>query len=267
VTGGPRAGLSIGEFSRITHLSIRQLRRYHDGGLLVPDEVDPVSGYRYYSLDQVPAALSIHRFRELGLPVAEVRELLTASDRERRDAVLAGHLERLEEQLDRTRSAISALHRILAPGPGPEVTYRRTSPIEVAAVRATVDHDAVLEWYADAMAALAPVSRTGPPGGLYDHELFTDGRGEATVYVPTDDLPTGQSVQQLVLPARQVAVLVHTGPHDDIDVSYATLGSHVAEHGVGTDGPVQEVYLVGPSDNPDPASWRTELAWPVLTPA
>ncbi|MFD0460351.1 MerR family DNA-binding transcriptional regulator [Streptomyces violaceoruber] len=41
--------LTIGEFSRITHLSIRMLRRYHEQDLLVPAEVDPDTGYRYYS--------------------------------------------------------------------------------------------------------------------------------------------------------------------------------------------------------------------------
>src|ERR1700730_6549891 len=55
--------LAIGEFSRITHLSIKTLRRYHEGGLLEPATVDRDTGYRYYSLDQVPTAQVIHRFR------------------------------------------------------------------------------------------------------------------------------------------------------------------------------------------------------------
>ena len=44
-----RAGLSIGDFSRITHLSVKTLRRYHEAGLLQPAEVDPHTGYRYYA--------------------------------------------------------------------------------------------------------------------------------------------------------------------------------------------------------------------------
>jgi hypothetical protein len=42
-----RAGLSIGDFSQITHLSVKTLRRYHEAGLLQPAEVDPHTGYRY----------------------------------------------------------------------------------------------------------------------------------------------------------------------------------------------------------------------------
>ena len=55
--------LAIGEFSRVTHLSIRTLRRYHEGGLLEPELVDSSSGYRYYSAEQIPTAQVIHRLR------------------------------------------------------------------------------------------------------------------------------------------------------------------------------------------------------------
>ncbi|NYV74338.1 MerR family transcriptional regulator, partial [Streptomyces sp. UH6] len=70
--------LTIGEFSRITHLSIRALRRYHEQDLLVPAEVDPVTGYRYYAPEQVRPALAIRRFRELDLPLADLRRFIAA---------------------------------------------------------------------------------------------------------------------------------------------------------------------------------------------
>ena len=55
--------MSIGEFSRLTHLSVRTLRRYHDAGLLEPGTVDSATGYRYYGADQIPTAQVIHRLR------------------------------------------------------------------------------------------------------------------------------------------------------------------------------------------------------------
>src|SRR5579862_642838 len=113
------AGLSIGEFSRITHLSIKNLRRYHEAGLLEPDYVDPQSGYRYYSLDQVPTAQVIHRFRELGMPVREVGALVSVTDPDSRAALIGQHLERLETQVDQTRSAVRSLRRLLQPNPAP----------------------------------------------------------------------------------------------------------------------------------------------------
>ena len=88
--------LAIGKFSRITHLSIKTLRRYHEAGLLEPATVDRHTGYRYYSLDQVPTAQVIHRFRELGMPVREVGELVAITDPHARAAIISQHLQRVD---------------------------------------------------------------------------------------------------------------------------------------------------------------------------
>src|ERR1700726_762805 len=126
---------TIGEFSRITHLSIKTLRRYHEAGLLEPAHVDRQTGYRYYSVDQVPTAQVVHRFRELGMPVREVGELVAVTDPDARAALIAQHLERLESQLDQTRAAVISLRRLLEPNPAPlEVNLRRTRADTGAAV-------------------------------------------------------------------------------------------------------------------------------------
>ena len=266
-----RAGLSIGDFSRITHLSVKMLRRYHEAGLLEPAEVDRQTGYRYYSTAQVPTAQVIRHFRELGMPVREVRDVLATSDLEARAALIAGHLERLQAQLDRTTAAVTSLRRLLAPaGATIEVEHRGAPALTVAAIRARVDLGDVLDWYSGAMREIeqalssAGTPPTGPPGGLYDHELFSDERGTVVVYQPVADPPTIGRVQPLVVPARDLALTVHRGPHDDIDVSYGALGTYVTEHELGIAGPVQETYLVGPRDTDDSAAWRTEIGWPVF---
>ena len=265
------ADLTIGEFSRITHLSIKTLRRYHDGGLLEPDHVDARTGYRYYSTTQVPTAQVIHRFRELGMPVREVGELVAVPDPDARAALIARHLERLEAELDETRAAVTALRRLLQPDPAPLlVERRRVEAMTVAAVRGVVDLDDVLDWYDAAMAELdtvlgaAGAVPTGPPGGLYDNELFTDERGAAVVYVPVADPPTHGAVAPFTIPAADLALTVHAGAHDDIDVTYGALGAYVNEQALEVAGPVREVYRVGPRDSADRAAWRTEIGWPIF---
>ncbi|HEY3648018.1 MAG TPA: MerR family transcriptional regulator, partial [Streptosporangiaceae bacterium] len=59
----------IGDFSRMTHLSVKALRFYHDQGLLEPARIDPSSGYRFYDTGQVPVAQVIRRFRDLDMPL------------------------------------------------------------------------------------------------------------------------------------------------------------------------------------------------------
>jgi DNA-binding transcriptional MerR regulator len=263
--------LTIGEFSRITHLSIKTLRRYHEAGLLEPAHVDRQTGYRYYSVDQVPTAQVIHRFRELGMPVREVGELVAVTDPDARAALIAHHLERLEAQLDQTRAAAVALRRLLQPDPAPlEVHRRRTEAATVAAVRDVVDLSDVLAWYDSAMSELDAVLgavgtvRTGPPGGLYDNELFTEERGAMVAYIPVADPPSHGAVTPLIIPAIDLATTIHTGPHDDIDVTYAALGTYVSQQALQIAGPVREIYHAGPRDTDDSSAWRTEIGWPIF---
>ena len=67
------AGVTIGEFSRLCHLSAKTLRYYHDIELLVPAGVDEATGYRRYAPDQVDDAHLIRRLRDLDMPLAEIR--------------------------------------------------------------------------------------------------------------------------------------------------------------------------------------------------
>src|ERR1700733_2466970 len=116
--------VSVGRFATITHLSVRTLRHYHEVGLLEPAEVDPHTGYRRYTADQIPTAQVIRRFRDLGMPLEEIQGVLSAPDLGTRNERITTHLSRLEEQLGRTESALTSLRGLLA-APAPESAHAR----------------------------------------------------------------------------------------------------------------------------------------------
>lgn len=70
--------LSIGQFARLTGLSIGALRHYDELGLLVPAEVDRATSYRRYRRAQLERARSIARLRELDLPLDEMAAVLNS---------------------------------------------------------------------------------------------------------------------------------------------------------------------------------------------
>jgi DNA-binding transcriptional MerR regulator len=70
--------MPIGVFAQRSGLTSSALRFYADSGLLPPDEVDPVSGYRYYSADQVARATVLRQLREIAMPLAAVEAVLDA---------------------------------------------------------------------------------------------------------------------------------------------------------------------------------------------
>lgn len=259
--------LTIGEFSRLTHLSVRTLRRYHEAGLLEPAVVDQRTGYRHYAVDQIPSAQVIHRLRQLDVPLSEIQNILLSPDPSTRAAIVREHVRRLEDELEHKRAAVVALRRLLSPQPAPiDVALRAVPPTTVAAVAGQVELAGVLSWYAGAAAELeaSVVDPAGAPGGMYDDALFQTGCGHVVVYLPTPRPPRTGRVHPFTLPAAELAVATHHGSHDDIDVTYGELGTWVVHNALSVMGPVRETYLIGPRDTDDPTAWRTEIAWPVF---
>jgi DNA-binding transcriptional MerR regulator len=188
--------LVIGEFSRATKLSIKTLRHYHQAGLLEPAEIDPDSGYRYYSVEQLPAAQIIRRLRGLQMPVADVKAVLTTTDAEARNRLIVAHLGRLESELAATREATTELRALLErPQPSLGISTRTVPATTAIAIEETVDYDGIAPWWQGALAELHAQTEThrleptGAAAGIYAAEIFQRGRGQATVYIPVGRTP------------------------------------------------------------------------------
>jgi DNA-binding transcriptional MerR regulator/effector-binding domain-containing protein len=266
------AMLTIGNFSRATLLTIKTLRHYHDTGLLEAAEVDPQSGYRRYLTSQIPQAQLIKRFRELQMPLNEIRQLLASPERSTRNAIMAAHLRRLEDDLERTRAAVSELRGLLGPPAGPAtISHRHIASMLGAAIGERVDAKHAVAWLSGALAelhlTLATQSRraVAPPGGLFSDEIFAKGRGAATIYIPCDGpIESIGRVRPYHSPEVEVATIVHSGSHRNIDLAYGALATHVARYELAADGPLREHYLVGPLNTSDENAWRTEIGWPIV---
>jgi DNA-binding transcriptional MerR regulator len=262
------ARLSIGDFALVTRLTITTLRHYHRVGLLEPAAVDPSTNYRYYTLDQVPTALTIRRYRQLQIPVEDVGALLAAADEGARDRLLHEHLRRMRTQLQAAQDAVSALQALLTqPRPGVEIVRRTLEPSHAIAESSVIDHDSLVSWWTAAIARLrdqpSGLAEDDPVlGGLFDHDLFTHGRGRATVFAPLGTPRPGS----VFVPGGTFAVAVHHGPHATIDLTYAALGTHLTACGEVSTGPVRERYLVSGLDTADSTQWQTEICWPVREP-
>ncbi|HEX4305668.1 MAG TPA: MerR family transcriptional regulator [Solirubrobacterales bacterium] len=264
--------LTIGEFSRASHLSVKTLRHYHEVGLLAPTSVDPGTGYRRYAVEQIPTAQVIRRLRDLQMPIAEVKAVVGAADARERNALIAAHLARLEGELERTRQVVGSVRDLIVGPPTPlDVQHRAAPPLPAIGIRETVDREDVLAWWQGAIGELRAtvgaqgLRSTGPIGGLYAGGLYEHDRGEAVVFAPVD----GQAraigrVEALVVPAAELAVVMHHGSLVDIDVTYGALGAYVARHELSVEGPLRETYLRDADDTEDPDEWATEIGWPIF---
>lgn len=269
------ATVAIGEFARLTYLSVKTLRYYHDIELLEPVAIDASSGYRRYGIDQVAQAHLIRRLRELDMPVPEIKAMLAAPDPAARDATLRAHLERMEAELMRTRAVVASLRALLTPARPIAVEYRAAPAFSALTITETVDRDRIGDWCATSfdllhrVVAAAGITPTDVDGCTYSMEFFENEIGEVVAFVPLPDgaridPPARVAVREM--PARHFAVALHEGGFDDFDLTYGALGSHVAEHATALAEPVRERYLISPIDTEDPGQYRTEVCWPIERP-
>jgi DNA-binding transcriptional MerR regulator len=267
-----RTRLTIGDFSRATHLSIKTLRHYHEVSLLEPSEVDPGNGYRYYTEEQIPTAQVIRRLRSLQMPVTDVKSVLTAPDAETRSRLIVTHLDHLEASLAQTRGAIAGLRELLEqPQESQAVTHRTVPATAAIAISDTVDREDLLAWWQGALGELRAIAdaqglkSAGPTGGMYASEIFQHGRGQATVFIPIEGPARAIGrVTPLLVPPAELAVMLHHGPLDDADLTYGKLGAHTMRHEISVDGPLREYYLTGFLDSKDSDDWQTEIGWPIF---
>ncbi|OBJ28335.1 MerR family transcriptional regulator [Mycolicibacter heraklionensis] len=260
--------LPIGDFSRMTYLTVKALRLYHERGLLAPVQVDPSSGYRYYSPDQLPIAQVIRRLRDLGMPLDELTEVVRAEQVTDRNRAIVAHLQRLQDRLAQTQASVESLRALLEDaGDTCDVTYRSVPATLAAAVVDQVAMADIDDWWTQAFTELDAAVADDVPGvrgALYSAEFFEAGRGEVIAFRPVSTAMAGGRVRTLEIPAAELAVAVHRGAFGELDRTYAALGTHVAERELGVDGPIREHYLVSGYDTDDETAHRTEVCWPIF---
>jgi serine/threonine protein phosphatase PrpC/DNA-binding transcriptional MerR regulator len=123
----PTPMLTIGDFARATRLSAKALRRYDELGLLPPARVDPFTGYRYYTEEQVERARLVAWLRRIGMPLAEVGRVcdLYGTDPAGAARAIRAYWARVESETAARRGlAVSLVDRLKGPA---DMSFETTS--------------------------------------------------------------------------------------------------------------------------------------------
>jgi len=260
---------AIGEFSRITGLTIKALRFYHEQDLLVPAHVEPQSGYRYYDTKQIETARLIARLRELEFPLSEIKQLLQdATDETRLLEAIERHKRVLEGKIRQFKKAVRSLKEFIAQERQAiamaEATYqvveKTLEPTLIAGIR-------MKGRYSDCGKAFGRLGRgfgryiSGKPLLLhYDNEYKEDDADfEAAMPISRGKSIDGVSCRQI--PGGLCVCLIHRGPYEQLGNSYAKILQHVKQHGYEIIMPTRELYLKGPGMffKGDPRNYLTEI--------
>ncbi len=186
--------IRIGNFSKLSRVSIKTLRYYDDVGLLKPTHVDGLTGYRSYAFEQLPRLNQILALKELGFSLAEIRELL---DEDVSLEQLRGMLRvRQSETQQRVRDEQEQLEQIEARLKQIEmeskmseydVVIKKVDPITVACVRGIIPaySEQGRLWKAlDGYLAMHGVRPSGPCFTMYLDEEYKESQVDAMACEP-----------------------------------------------------------------------------------
>ena len=200
--------LSIGEFAAATQLSQKALRIYDEQRLLPPARIDTMTGYRYYSSDQVPLGRLVRTLREMNLSLTDIASVVAAKEGRGAEMVLAELVQEIENRYAREKRAYHAalvLLRRPSLADAPEIV-ERSRPEMTVAVRPFVAnrYDFVEKFRAEtnAMHELLTQADLVSAGeaccALIDPLSDEEGRLEVVIPVTTPArIPRGITLRQL----------------------------------------------------------------------
>ncbi len=270
----------IGEFSQIARVSGRLLRYYDGIGLLRPVRIDPATGYRYYSADQLPRLNSILALKELGLSLDQIARMV--DDRVGPDEIRGmlmlkkAELEQtLRAEQSRLRHIESRLRQIEEQGSltDYDVVVKRVPAQPYLAVRAEFAGmpgavamlktvlAATRRLPAEARGPLIVVAHSDFDDETLDLEIGIGLAQERKARIPVADK---LELRPSELPAIETsAAIVRGGPTYQAHLAFGALGVWMEANGFTIAGPCREVFLEPPFQPPDEEHAVIEVQFPV----
>src|SRR5688572_188322 len=269
--------IRIGDFSKLSRVSIKTLRFYDEMGLLKPIEVDRFTGYRYYEFDQLPRLYRILALKDLGFSLEEIGRLLEdhlSTEQMRgmlklRQAEIRQRVEEEAERLERVELWLRQIEQEDSMSKY-DVVIKNIEPIKVASVRGVVPTppdqrslwDELMGYLYQKGARMA-----GTPMALYHDSEHRERDWDIEVCMPvTDETASNGRIKVHDLPAvEKMACVVHTGPFATIGEAYDAIAKWVDQNGYQIVGPGRELNLRLPEtlgDQNDPNTVN-EIQFPV----
>ena len=266
----------IGDFSRLSRISVKALRYYDEIGLLKPVKVDQFTGYRYYSADQLPRLNYIVALKNMGLSLEEVATLikndLTPSQMRELFILKKGELQqRVSEEQRRLEQVEKLLKQIEKEGAMPDyqITIKKVEPQLIASIRDVLStYGDIGQLYGEIFKYLGKkwVFKPAGPVMLICHDgEYKESDVDVEAVVPIGKKISGSDrVKVYELPGlEQAACTVYKGAYEGINEAYNALMAWIESNGYQITGPDRELYFTDPRKVKDPSENVTEIQFPV----
>ncbi|TCL59867.1 DNA-binding transcriptional MerR regulator [Kineothrix alysoides] len=268
--------IKIGDFSKLSRISIRMLRHYDEIGLLVPASIDAFTGYRYYSEAQLPLAERIHVLKNMGFGLAVIQEILEKfDDAQEMEKFLQVKRRELEEEENATKQRIILLDNAInwLRKDGNFMDY--TVSLKILPERYVASIRQVIPSYGSEGMLWGILGQEGGPQNIqpdnpcYSLAIFHDeGYKEKDVDVEIQFSVVGkykdtEHVKFKTVAPIQIASATYKGSYEQITRVNEAVAHWVMGNGYDFDGASFCIYHVSPHDAATEDDLVTEVCYPV----
>ena len=238
----------IGELSRLCRVPVKTLRYYDNEGLLVPDEIDRFTGYRYYSAARIADCNRIISLKELGFSLEEIKKHLQAGTDEDTLALVDAKCAEIEEKsmelalqlkkLNHIRKSLSEGENAMFP-----MAIRSGDTIRVAYQRKMYATKSEAEEALAKMKAALPRHLVGERTVIVNYEMeYRESNLDLAACVEvTDSFPKALGYEEKTLTfSGELATLVCK--REQLDVGYCSMLSQLHEIDYQIIGASYEIY-------------------------
>jgi len=260
---------SIGEFSRITSLSIKSLRLYHEKEILIPSVVDEFTGYRYYNESNIERARTIKILKEYDFSSAEIKEILDeCCDESEIVEQLIKKKSEIEKKIARFKNVSLSIELIIQkekenkmkPEDEFEIEEKEVETILIAGYRMKGKYSDVGKGFG-LIAKRVGRDINGKAMNLYYDSEYKEDGADIEPCFPIRKGSSGDGISVCELPGGHCVSLIHKGSYEKIGESYKKIFDYINKKGFKTRLPSREVYVKGPGmifkDNPN--NYLTEI--------
>lgn len=266
----------IGDFSKLSKISIRMLRHYDEIGLLIPTHINKVNGYRYYSANQLSTTNRIHALKDMGFSLSSIKEILTEyNDRESLIRYLNIHYSQVREHLEDTQKKLlqieTTIERIgrIDIMKNYDVTIKDFAPKYMMTLRGTIPtyQDEGMLWHQLCSETDGHNVQVDVPN--YSKAVFYDiGYKENYVDVEIQLAVSGnyedtENVKFRTVPSVTAATAIVKGNFNQLTDACEAIGNWISDNNYDVDGPMFNIYHIGPGQDSNSDNWVTEVCFPV----
>ncbi len=267
--------LKIGDFSRLTRVSVRMLRHYDEIGLLKPQSTDDFTGYRFYSADQIPKINRIFVLKEMGFSLSEIcglmekeldaKQLLSLLQNRQREITEA--IKKESEKLLRVETLIRLIDEEES-SMKYEIALKSIPAYKVISVRDVIPAycmEGKLWEELEAFVGKKGLRCGSPCYAIYHDPGYKESDVDIEVTMSTNETVEGTDRIKLreLEAVPEMAVVMHQGPFEEMSAAYHALGVWLSANGYEMNGPTRAIYHKGPWCEQSSENYLTEIQAPV----